>query len=123
MRSQARLVAAVAVGGALGSAARYGVGLAVPHPPGTLAVNASGCLLIGLLVARHRHDALLRALLGTGLLGGWTTFSTASTDAVGLAQGGAPLLATAYVAGTLALAVAATATGLALGRPRDGSVR
>ncbi len=76
-----------------------------------------------MLVARHRHDVLLRALLGTGVLGGWTTFSTASTDAVTLVQAGRPLLAAAYAAGTLALSVAAAGAGLALGRPRHGSVR
>jgi CrcB protein len=121
--AQVRVVAAVAVGGAAGSVARHGVGLALPHPLGTLAVNLSGCLLIGMLVARHRHDALLRALLGTGVLGGWTTFSTASTDAVALAQAGEPLLATVYTAATLALSVAAAAAGLHLGRPREGGVR
>ena len=117
------MLAAVATGGAAGSVARYGIGLAVAHPWATLAVNLSGCLLIGVLVARCRHDVLLRALLGTGVLGGWTTFSAASTDVLALAQGGAPLPAAAYAAGTLALSVAAAAAGLRLGRPRHGSVR
>jgi CrcB protein len=78
--AQARLLAAVAAGGALGSAARHGLDLALPQPWATVVVNVSGCLLIGALVARHRHAALLRAFLGTGVLGGYTTFSTASAD-------------------------------------------
>ncbi len=117
------MLAAVATGGAAGAVARYGVGLAVAPPWATLAVNLSGGLLIGVLVARHRDDVLLRALLGTGALGGWTTFSTASTDVLALAHGGAPVLAAAYAAGTLALSVAAAAVGLRLGRPRRGSAR
>lgn len=124
MLSETRVVAAVAAGGALGALARWAVGSAVAgSPAGIVAVNVAGCLLIGLLVARHRHAPLLRAFAGTGVLGGFTTFSTASTDTLGLLTGGAPALAAAYALGTLATCVAATAVGLRLGRPRDGIVR
>ena len=122
VRSEARVLAAVAAGGALGALARWGVGLAAAHPVGTLAVNASGCLLIGLLAARVAHP-VARAFLGTGVLGGYTTFSTASTDAVALLRDGAPALAAAYALGTLALCVGAAALGARAGRRRDGSVR
>lgn len=124
MRSEIRVVAVVAAGGALGALARWAVGSAVAgSPAGIVAVNVAGCLLIGLLVARHRHDPLLRAFAGTGVLGGFTTFSAASTDTLGLLGSGAPALAALYAMATLATCVAATATGLRLGRRHDGNVR
>ncbi len=118
MAREVRLLAAVAIGGALGSAARYGFGLVLPHPLGTVAVNASGCLLLGLLVARHRHDVLLRAFLGTGVLGGYTTFSTASADTLALLDAGAPGAAALHATGTAALCLAAVLLGLRVGRVR-----
>jgi CrcB protein len=114
--SQARLLAAVAVGGALGSAARYGLALALPPPWAAVVVNASGCLLIGALVARHRHAVLLRAFLGTGVLGGYTTFSTASADTLALLAAGAVGPVVLHAAGTAATCVAAVLVGLRLGR-------
>lgn len=79
-------VVAVAAGGALGAAARYGVsGLArrwseAGLPLGTLVVNLLGCLLIGLLVPWMLEERLVRpevrAFVLIGLLGGFTTFST-----------------------------------------------
>lgn len=79
-------IVAVALGGALGAAARYGVtGLArrwseTGFPLGTLAVNLLGCLLIGLLVPGMLEERLVRPEVRTfvliGLLGGFTTFST-----------------------------------------------
>ncbi len=109
------MLAAVATGGALGSAARWALGLALPHPLATLVVNASGCLLIGVLVGRHRPAVLLRAFWGTGVLGGWTTFSTASTDAL---AAGAPGPAALYALGTLGTCLAAVVLGLRLGTAR-----
>lgn len=113
------MLAAVALGGAAGSAARYGVALLLPHDAGTgvpwatLAVNGAGCLLIGVLVvlAEGRHP-LLRPLLGAGVLGGFTTFSTFAVDAVVLAERGAVWVAAAYVAGTLVTALAAVSLGV-----------
>ncbi len=113
------MLAAVAVGGSLGSAARYGVALLLPHDAGTgvpwatLAVNGAGCLLIGVLVVlvEGRHP-LLRPLLGVGVLGGFTTFSTFAVDAVVLAERGAGWTAVAYVAGTLVTALAAVSLGV-----------
>ena len=122
MRSEISVAAAVAAGGALGSLARWGVGLGVAHPAGTFLVNATGCLLIGWVAARTTR-ATARAFLGTGVLGGYTTFSAASAGAVGLLRAGAPATAAAYALGTLATCVAATALGLHLARRRDGTVR
>ncbi len=112
------MLAAVATGGALGSAARWALGLAVAHPLATLVVNASGCLLIGVLVGRHRNAVLLRAFWGTGVLGGWTTFSTASADALALLAAGAPGPAALYALGTLGTCLAAVVLGLRLGTAR-----
>lgn len=113
------MLAAVAVGGSAGSAARYEVALLLPHDAGTgvpwatLAVNAVGCLLIGVLVVlTERRHPLLRPLLGVGVLGGFTTFSTFAVDAVVLADRGAGWTAAAYVAGTPVTALAAVSLGV-----------
>lgn len=115
----------VAVGGALGALARHGVGVAVPSAPGaipwsTFAVNVTGCLLIGALVVvvtewRPAHP-LLRPFLGTGVLGGYTTFSTYSVEVLQLAQAGHRAAAGGYLVGTLVAAVAATWLGARLAR-------
>ena len=113
------ILAAVSIGGAAGSVVRYGVSLALPHdvstgvPWSTFAVNALGCLLIGVLMVliEGRHP-LLRPLLGIGFLGGFTTFSTFAVDAVVLANRGAYWVALAYVFGTLAAAMAGVSAGV-----------
>lgn len=84
----------------VGALARYGMGLVLPHEPGTwawstLVVNAVGAALLCALLTRVA-DARLRLLLGTGLLGAFTTFSGFTVDAVLLADS-RPLLALAYV--------------------------
>ncbi|MFF7729743.1 fluoride efflux transporter FluC [Streptomyces sp. NPDC008001] len=115
-RGQGPVVCAVSLGGGAGAAARYGAGLLWPTPAGafpwtTLLVNVAGCALIGVLLvvigelaAPHR---LLRPFLGTGVLGGFTTFSTYTVDVQGLAGGGHVATALAYLAATLATALAA----------------
>ena len=124
-RHGAPVVAVVAAGGVLGAAARYGVAVALPTPRGgvpwsTLLVNVSGCLLIGVLVVlivdvwtAHR---LVRPFLGVGVLGGYTTFSTAVVDAQGLLIGGRPGTALAYLAGTTVAALVAVQLGVTLTR-------
>lgn len=119
------VLAAVALGGAFGSAARYGVGVAWPASPTgfdwpTFTVNAVGCGLIGVLMvlvteARAGHP-LLRPFLGTGVLGGFTTFSTYAVGASTLLQAGRPGLAAGYLIGTVAAALAATWLGMAATR-------
>jgi fluoride exporter len=80
----------ISMGGVLGALARYGLGVAWPHPAtgfpwATWLVNVSGCFLIGALMTwlprRTRHP-YLRPFLGVGVLGGYTTFSTAMVDAL-----------------------------------------
>ncbi|MER6048968.1 fluoride efflux transporter CrcB [Streptomyces sp. BHT-5-2] len=112
------VIGAVAVGGALGAAARYGAGLLRPtadagFPWTTLVINVVGCALMGVLMVlisevwtAHR---LLRPFLGTGILGGFTTFSAYAVDVQRLVSAGRLPLALAYLAGTLIAAMAAVA--------------
>jgi CrcB protein len=115
----------ISAGGVIGALARHQVGLTWPVPPAgfpwsTLAVNLSGCLLLGvlltLLAERPRASPLLRPFLGTGILGGYTTFSAYTVDLHRLFAGSHPGIASAYLGGTLAGAVAATAAGIGLAR-------
>ena len=118
-------ILAVAAGGAIGALARFGLGELWPHRPGafpwtTFGVNVSGCLLIGVLMVlmseawtAHR---LLRPFLGTGVLGGYTTFSTYTVDAQQLVERGAAGTGLAYLAGTLVAALAAVYAGVLGGR-------
>lgn len=83
------------------------------HPWGTVIVNVTGSLVLGVLVgASPGGDAA--AILGTGLLGGYTTFSTASVDAVRLADGDGAGPAAAYAVGMALACVGAAACGWAL---------
>ena len=114
--------ALVAAGGAAGSLARWSLAEATPAPWGTLAANVSGGFLIGLLAGWLflRHPRLW-LLLGVGLLGGYTTFSTHLLDARDLVASGDGVLAAAYVGGTLALSLLAAYAGLRLGRRLGGA--
>jgi CrcB protein len=115
-------VAVVAFGGVLGAEARYGLGRLWPtsgtgFPWTTLLINAVGCLVIGVfLVAitegRPAHR-LVRPFFGTGVLGGFTTFSTYCVDIRRLLEGHRLLSAFGYLTGTLLAALAAVALGAA----------
>ncbi len=112
----------VALGGAVGSVARYGVGLAAARlfglafPWGTLFVNVAGGLAMGWLAARvGPAQEQWRLLLGVGALGGFTTFSAFSLETVRLMQH-QPGQAMLYVAVSLILSVGACWLGLTLGR-------
>ena len=122
-----RVILAVAAGGALGAVARWlvergTVALLDSEPTATLLVNVIGCLLMGVLVARVLGGVvrwpLARPFLGIGVLGGFTTFSAYSADAVVLARDGSPIVAGGYLIGTLALCLAAVWVGGRLGRVR-----
>lgn len=121
------VVLAVAAGGALGAVARWLIermtlAMLDAEPIATLVVNGVGCFLMGVLVARVLGGALrwplARPFLGTGVLGGFTTFSAYSADAVVLARDGSPVLAGVYLVGTLALCLAAVWAGSRIGRVR-----
>ena len=117
----------VGLGGALGAVARYGTGLAVtqvwraPFPLATLIVNIGGSLLMGLLVgwlgrALPVWNEAARLFLAVGVLGGFTTFSAYSLDAVTLFQRGAVVSAALYVTASVVLSIGALALGLLLAR-------
>ncbi|MGY5124530.1 fluoride efflux transporter FluC [Streptomyces nigrescens] len=110
------VIGVVAVGGAIGAAARYGAALLWPTGNGsfpwtTLAVNVVGCALMGVLMVMITEvwpaRRLLRPFLGTGILGGFTTFSTYAVDIQRLIDGGHPAAAMACLAGTVLGALAA----------------
>lgn len=114
------VLGAVSAGGAAGALARYGLGVAFPGAPGgfewtTFGINVSGCLCIGALMVLASDvwpaRRLLRPFVGTGLLGGYTTFSTYVIDFQRLMAAGAVRTALVYLAGTLVAAIAAVYTG------------
>ncbi|ALK07844.1 fluoride efflux transporter CrcB [Blastochloris viridis] len=117
----------VAVGGALGSVARYGCsGLAArwvgeSFPFGTLAVNVLGSFVIGLVAAfaipegRLFLSANTRLFLMFGLCGGFTTFSSFSLQTLNLVRDGEWLWAGANITASVVLCLAATWIGLAAG--------
>jgi CrcB protein len=116
---------AAGLGGALGALARWGVGRGLPHSPGgwpwaTVLVNLTGCALIGVLLAvlaaRFPDHPWLRPFLVTGVLGGYTTFSTFAVDAVQLSDVGAWGTAAGYVLVSVVGGVVAVAGGLRLTR-------
>jgi CrcB protein len=110
------VLAVVAVGGAAGALARWGLSEAFPDPvdgfPWTIfAINVAGCLVLAMLPAFavvRRHN-LLPPLLGTGVLGGFTTLSTYAEQARALVHEDRLGLAGAYVVGTLAACLLAVA--------------
>jgi fluoride exporter len=123
-RDDTPVLAAIAAGGAAGAAARYLIGQAWPTPAGafpvtTLAINLLGCALIGVLMVLITQvwssQRLLRPFLGTGVLGGFTTFSTYTVDIQRLVAGAHAGTALLYLALTplgalLAVWVTATTT-------------
>ena len=112
------LFAAAALAGGVGSVARYLVDIGVSrllgrrYPWGILVINLTGSFALGLVTAAL-PGALF--LVGAGLLGGYTTFSTAMLDAVALRRDGARRAAAFHAFGMLALGVLAAALGLGLG--------
>ncbi|MEQ7155658.1 fluoride efflux transporter CrcB [Brevundimonas aurifodinae] len=122
----------VGLGGALGSMARYGVGLAaarlmpgVAWPWATVSVNVIGGLLMGLLVGwlaqRGQGGESLRLFVAVGVLGGFTTFSAFSLETVLMIERRQFGLAAAYVGVSVVLAVAALFLGLMIARRAFGA--
>lgn len=117
------LTLAVALAAGAGAVARYVVDLVVQHrfggelPLGTLLVNVSGSLLLGLLVGLSLHHGLgdrTLLVLGTGFAGGYTTLSTWAWDTVSLAGRRQLVAAAANIVGSFALGLLAAAAGLGL---------
>ncbi|MDU8912222.1 fluoride efflux transporter CrcB [Aestuariicoccus sp. MJ-SS9] len=110
----------VALGGALGAVLRYLTGVAAIRimgsgfPWGTLTVNIVGSFLMGCLVVVLAHVGGMRhaPLLMTGVLGGFTTFSAFSLDAITIYERGQVALAAGYVAASVVLSLAGLMAGL-----------
>jgi fluoride exporter len=117
-----RDLAAVLVGGVVGTGLRLAIDAAIPHgdtefPLSTLVINAVGAFLLGAVVARIWSTApsWLRAGLGAGLLGSFTTFSAFAVSLVSLTAAGEVVPALGYLGLTLVLGLGAAWLGLALG--------
>ncbi len=117
-------LAYVALGGAVGASARYLTGVAAIRvmgpgfPWGTLTVNVVGSFVMGAVVVLLAHLSATRfaPLLMTGVLGGFTTFSAFSLDAVTLWERGAVTQAAVYTGASVVLSLTALVAGLALAR-------
>jgi CrcB protein len=125
VRRHLDLLPVIAVGGAVGSLARWGLATALPHRPselawGTVIANVAGSFLLGLLMAFvldvWAERRYVRPFLGVGVLGGFTTFSTYELDARGLIAAGRAGLALAYVAGSVLAALLTVTLGVVAGR-------
>ena len=111
----------VALGGAIGAVARYGISgwiyerTGEAFPWGTLAVNLLGCLLLGFALRYlegMRLSSELRLFVTVGVLGAFTTFSTFSYEAVALLEAGAIGRMFAYTAGSVVLGMLAMSVGM-----------
>ncbi len=121
-----QLIAAVALGGAIGSVARYLVGIGsgrlfgMSFPWGTLIINVTGSFLIGTFIAlfatRWDLSQVARVFLTVGICGGYTTFSTFSLDAFYLMERGELLSSAAYMIASVVMSVAALVAAIHLVR-------
>jgi CrcB protein len=117
-------LAQVALGGAIGACCRYLAGLAALRligpgfPWGTFLVNVSGAFLMGVVVVALSQPGGTRfaPFLMTGVLGGFTTFSAFSLDAVTLWERGQMTAAALYVGGTVVLTLAGIVAGIQAAR-------
>ena len=119
--SPLRSAALVLLGGAVGTLGRHAVATswtdtAWPWP--TFVVNLLGSLFLGALVARSRPDQPARLLLGTGLLGGFTTYSAFAVETDQLVRDDRLALAALYPVITVALGSLAALAGMVLARRR-----
>jgi CrcB protein len=115
------VLAVIALGGAAGALARYGLARALPTGPSgfpwaTFWTNVTGCLLIGVLVVlsteRLTAHRLIRPFLGVGVLGGFTTFSTYAGESRALLAAGRAAVGFGYLAGTVVAALLAVELGV-----------
>jgi fluoride exporter len=127
VRVDRRELAAIFLGGTIGALARYGLAEALPHRPGTwpwatFVVNVAGALALGYLTTRLQErlppSAYRRPLLGTGLCGALTTFSTMQVELLQMLDDGRAGLAAAYAAASLVAGVLAVAATTNLVRAR-----
>jgi CrcB protein len=116
-------ILAIVVGGIVGTGLRLGIDALLPHaddafPWSTLLINVAGSFALGALVARVWPVAphWLKAGLGAGLLGSFTTFSALAVSLVTLAEADEWLLGAGYLVASLVLGLGAATLGLFLGR-------
>ena len=129
--SRLTALAAVWAGGAVGTGARVGITLSVPtmtFPLATFVINIVGALALGVLLEALTHSRLddgrrtmISLALGTGFLGGFTTYSALAVDTALLFRSGASATAVAYAGSTVLVGVLAAAAGVRLGRLRGRS--
>lgn len=118
----ARVVAAVFIGGALGTLARAELAVAWTHDAGawpwpTFLANLVGAALLGAIAVRTVRAPHVHGLLGTGLCGGLTTFSTLQLEVVEMVDAGATGLAALYLTASVVLGVTLATTTARLARP------
>jgi len=118
----------VGVGGGIGSLLRWLIGMVFDrafgstYKFGTLFINVSGAFVIAYISTilalgwEHRYGDLISSLVLTGILGGYTTFSTMQLDAVKMSTGGAQVRAVGYLTTSVLAGLLAAAAGVALGR-------
>jgi CrcB protein len=115
-------LALIAVAGAAGALARYGIGQAIglrTFPWATLSINVAGSFVLGFVLGgpiAERWPGTPTAVIAVGFLGAFTTFSTFTHDAAALLRGDRPVAAFAYVAASVLIGLAASALGYAVGR-------
>lgn len=126
MMDRVRLVLYVAVGGAVGTLARYGLSFFVQSragsafPFGTLLINITGSTLLGFLMRYGLEGTIatpeVRLLLTTGFCGGYTTFSTFSYETARMLEDGERLSGALYIIGSVTISLVGTFVGFALAR-------
>jgi CrcB protein len=131
-RVHPRILGAVALGGALGASARYELALHVRSAPSgfplsTFVINVTGSFVIGVLMTlimeRWPPTTYVRPFAVTGILGGYTTWSTFMVDTDLLIKSGHIAVAVGYVAATVVAGFTATYLGILVARRRPGRAR
>lgn len=127
-RSHPGVLAVIVAGGFIGTLGRYELTVAWPtvaghFPTGIFVINTGGAFLLGLILTvllerriEARAGHYLRLFLGTGMLGGWTTYSTLVVGALALGRDAHVATGVAYLGVTLVAGVVAVTAGMALGR-------
>jgi fluoride exporter len=121
MRPQVIIVTSLAFGGSIGAVARYAISLALPtetgrFPWGTFVINITGSFILGflliVLIEQFPMGRLARPVIGTGVIGAYTTFSTFMVESVLLVRAGDPAIAAIYLVASLVLGLVAVFVGM-----------
>ena len=129
---QAAVLLAIAIGGALGAPARYGIAQLLPVEPGTFPwatfwTNLSGAFVLGafltVVLERYPPTRFVRPFFAIGFLGAYTTFSTLAVETARLMQDGEVALAVGYTVASIAVGLVVAYLGIALARALPGRRR